>query len=1078
MQPTFMESVWWVFKQLYDKDLVYRHVKVMPYSTQCTTPLSNFESKMNYQDVSDPEVYATFPIKDVADDKILKDAEFLAWTTTPWTLPSNLALCVNKDFDYLVVYDHANYHKFLVAECRLRALIGKKKTRKISVHQDQNDQFLGYENEHDIFMTLKKMQGKPSAQKLKETLDIEEEKLQGFLDVEMKKFHYTILSEKMKGSDLVGRHYEPLFDYFKQMMEKTAFRVVEDPYVKDDSGTGIVHQAPGFGEDDFRVCEEHGIILKGEYVPCPVDDEGKFTNEVPDFFKTYVKDADKTIIATLKKAGRLYRQGSYVHSYPFCWRSNTPLIQRAIPAWFVNVEKIKEKLLANNKTTYWVPEEIQTKRFNNWLEGAKDWGISRSRYWGTPIPIWTNDDLSEIVVIGSIEELKERSGVEVTDLHSHFIDKITIPSADGKGVLRRIPDVFDCWFESGSMPYAQCHYPFENKESFQDRFPADFIAEGLDQTRGWFYTLMVLGTALFDKAPFKNVVVNGIVRAADGKKMSKSLKNYPAPELMINKYGADAIRLYLINSPVVRAESLQFKERGVNEVVTNVFNPWFNAYRFFVQQANVFESDNGSFFDSVEAETFKPTNIMDRWIISRFQSLVKHVHEKMKKYFLSQVIPELVTFIDQLTNWYVRINRPRLKGQDTTVQDRKEGLMTTYRVLLGVCELMAPFTPFLTETMYQNLKMIIPEDKRFDSVHFVMLPEYNPDFVDEELEKAIERMQEVMIAGRDLRKSGKKLIPSKMPLSSFSLVSSNKELLNHFKDVEELFKRELNVREVIYESDIKKYFTYKGELDRKLGRQFKKAFGKAKKEVEAYSHDELLDMMTKDSITIQGVSVNPKDAIVLSRHFIGDSARFNSAEVTDCMVILDVELNDRLRQDGALRDLTSAIMQLRKTARLLPLDPSKVYFKFGADSKLEGVVRERLSEFSEGLPNMEVVLDSFEEKYVFIDNTHSVFDLCGEYAEEVYVALFDEHTYLPSIKAQRSFYLNESTVLRTQALASHKKITQLSIANEKQSKDIATANREVKKLEEKVTKLLEKLKEANAEKAEMEVLIEELTGNQ
>lgn len=560
--PTFMESVWWVFKQLYNKGLVYRGVKVMPYSTACNTPLSNFESGQNYKDVVDPAIVISFPLDE--DPKV----SLLAWTTTPWTLPSNMSLCVNPELNYVKVEEKSTKNIYIIMEARLSAVFKKPD-------------------------------------------------------------EYKILSS-FKGKTLENKTYKPIFPYFAQYKKKGAFRVLCDGYVTEESGTGVVHQAPYFGEDDHRVGLAYGIIRRDGDIVCPLDASGRFTEPVKDFVGQYVKDADKNIVKNLKAAGRLIRESTTKHSYPFCWRSDTPLIYRAVPSWFVRVEPLSDKLLQCNSETYWVPDFVKEKRFGNWLRDARDWAVSRNRYWGTPIPLWISDDGEEVVCVGSIKELEELSGTKVNDLHREVVDEITIPSALGKGQLKRVTEVFDCWFESGSMPYAQSHYPFENKKVFEDNFPADFIAEGVDQTRGWFYTLLVLSTTLFGKPPFKNVIVNGLVLAADGQKMSKRKKNYPDPIEVVNKYGADALRLYLINSPVVRAENLRFKEEGVKDVLKDVFLPWYNAYRFLTQNIIMFEKETNESYGYDLNKKLQPKNTMDRWILSFTQSLVKFVKSEMK----------------------------------------------------------------------------------------------------------------------------------------------------------------------------------------------------------------------------------------------------------------------------------------------------------------------------------------------------------------------------------------------------------------------------------------------------------------
>jgi isoleucyl-tRNA synthetase len=714
MDPTFMESVWWVFQQLYEKNLVYQGYKVMPYSTACSTPLSNFEAGLNYKDVHDPAIVISFPI--VGEE----DTSFIAWTTTPWTLPSNLALCVHPTMDYVKILDKKAEKKYLLAKARLPQLF------PIMNHPKKWQPAMA----DDLFE----------------------------------------IQAEMKGQDLVGKRYKPLFDFFADTPEaKNYWQVVSDTYVTDDAGTGIVHQAPAFGEDDYRVCLANGIIVKGGDIPCPVDASGMFTATVTPVAGQHVKKADEVLIKIIKEDGRLVQKGDLLHSYPFCWRSDTPLIYKAVPSWFVKVEEIRDKIVENNRKTYWVPSNVKEVRFHNWLSDARDWAVSRNRFWGTPIPIWANEDLTETVCVGSIDELAKLSGVRVTDLHKDVVDKITIPSKLNPGTeLMRVDEVFDCWFESGSMPYAQKHYPFENKESFEKGFPADFIAEGLDQTRGWFYTLMVLSTALFDQPAFKNLIVNGLVLAGDGKKMSKRLKNYPDPTLVIDKYGADALRMYLINSPVVRAEPLKFQESGVLGVVKEVFLPWYNAVRFFLQNVDRWETNVQRFVPSVE-KVKATTNPTDIWISAATQALIKYVHDEMAAYRLYTVMPALVRFVDQLTNWYVRLNRDRLKGLEGD-DEAEMGLQVLFDVLLDATIIMAPFTPFITEFFYQRLRTFLPSYKeaengggkanpvmpgKSDSVHFLRLPEYDESRLNENAVASMEALQGIVESGRTCREKRK-----------------------------------------------------------------------------------------------------------------------------------------------------------------------------------------------------------------------------------------------------------------------------------------------------------------------------------
>ena len=703
MDLSFMESVWNVFQQLWQKDLVYRGYKVMPFSTACHTPLSNFEANLAYKDVVDPAVTVMFPLEEDPNTFML------AWTTTPWTLPSNLALNVNPQQVYVKVREAKTGRHFIVMEALYAS----------------------------VFPAPKKAKKAPAAGEKAEEPP------------------FSIV-DKFPGASLSGKKYTPLFDFFvKDWEPRGAFRILLADYVTSESGTGVVHSAPAFGVDDFETCQKAGIVANEE-LPCPVDDNGCFVAPVQPWLGVHVKEADKSIIETLKKMGRLYHSTTLTHSYPFCWRSDTPLIYRAVPSWFVRVESLKEQLVAENLKTRWVPSHVSEKRFHNWLEGAQDWCISRNRFWGTPIPLWRSADGTQTVCIGSVAELQKHApaGVVVSDIHTHKIAGIVVPDPRGPEFppLQRIDEVFDCWFESGSMPFAQKHFPFENQERFEKTFPADFIAEGLDQTRGWFYTLMVLSVALRGKAPFKNVIVNGLVLAEDGKKMSKSLKNYPDPVEVIEKYGADAVRLYLVNSPVVRAEPLKFREDGVSNVLKDVLKPWYNAYRFCVENCQKYSVDNGgkAFTFDMEKGVRASKNVTDMWILSLAQSLIKFVRIEMAEYRLYTVVVILLKFIEQLTNWYIRFNRKRLKGAHGP-EDAYHSLCVLHLVLYQQTVLMAPFTPFFTEHLYQNLRLALPADQRKDTVHSVMIPEPDQSLIRPEIEATVVKLQNVVELARAAR---------------------------------------------------------------------------------------------------------------------------------------------------------------------------------------------------------------------------------------------------------------------------------------------------------------------------------------
>ncbi len=747
-----------------------------------------------------------------------------------------------------------------------------------------------------------------------------------------KKAKFTVL-EKMKGRDLAGLQYEPLFDYFKG--RPGAFVVLVDGYVTEDAGTGIVHQAPAFGEDDMRVCTANKIISGEGDLPCPVNESGCFTSEIPDYEGQYIKDADKQIQKDLKQKGRLIRQSQISHNYPFCWRSDTPLIYKAVPSWFVRVSNIVPKLVANNKKSYWVPDFVQEKRFANWLENARDWNISRNRFWGTPIPLWVSEDFEEIVCVGSVAELIELSGCgELTDIHRDKIDHITIPSKKGKGVLRRIDEVFDCWFESGSMPYAQQHFPFENKAKFERTFPADFIAEGIDQTRGWFYTLLVLSTHLFDQPPFKNLIVNGLVLAGDGKKMSKRLKNYPDPNEIIENYGADVLRLYLINSPVVRAESLRFKEEGVRELVARVFLPWYNSYRFFFNQLAVLKKDFHYDFSYDPAARIVSDNVMDRWILASTQSLIKFVNQEMGAYRLYTVVPRLLNLIDELTNWYIRFNRKRLKAENG-LDDAKLALNTLFEVLLSLAKMMAPFTPFITESMYQNMKVFLPESTEdVRSIHFLPRAEAKEEYFDADIERAVSRMQRVVELGRSMRE--KKNISLKSPLKEFVVVNGDAQFLADIKGLESYILEELNVKQVTVSAEEKKYgIKYKLEPDHRiLGQKLKKDYAKVRKALPNMTEDQIIGFVKTQKVIIEGIELGEED-FQIQRYLDQTDGHLEVACDKDIVALLDVVVDDNLRLEGLAREVINRIQRLRKKSGLQVTDEVEYYIKLTEDPENE-----------------------------------------------------------------------------------------------------------------------------------------------
>ncbi|MEC7957711.1 MAG: class I tRNA ligase family protein, partial [Pseudomonadota bacterium] len=701
------------------------------------------------------------------------------------------------------------------------------------------------------------------------------------------------------GKDLVGRRYEPVFDYFADKADEGAFVVISGDYVTTDSGTGLVHQAPAFGEEDYKAFQAAGL----EAFACPVSLHGEFTDEVPDFAGRHVKEADKDIISALKAKGALYRQDVIQHSYPYCYRSDTPLIYRAIPSWYVRVTAFKDNLKAANEQINWVPEHIKHGRFGNWLDGAIDWAISRNRVWGTPLPVWVNDETGKALCVGSIDELYDYTGVRVDDLHREHVDDLTFQVEGEPGTYRRIEEVLDCWFESGSMPYAQLHFPFENEDVFNAGFPAEFIAEGLDQTRGWFYTLTVLGGALFDQPAFRNVIVNGMVMAEDGKKMSKSLRNYTPPDELMETYGADALRLYSINSGLVRGEEQRFADSGVRDMVRRALLPWYNAYSFLRTYAEIDEW-------SPQKGQFEGDNILDQWIMSRLQTLKNTVATEMEGYRLYNVVPGLFAFIEDLTNWYIRLNRGRFWGEDISA-DKIAAYSTLYEVLMELSKVMAPFAPFLSEHLYQSLAQLAGQPAQPNSVHLCDYPEAEAVKVKPGLETAVERMQQVILLGRQKREEVK--IGLRTPLARLTIVNSDAALLEDMRSLEGYVRDELNVQSVEYSADESAYIELYAKpnfplLGKRLGKRMK-AFAGVIANLDIGQISEL-----QNNGDIQLTVAGESETFSSEEIQVQQQARAGTNTVSNRQIAvdLDCQLTPELIRGGYAREVVNRIQRARK----------------------------------------------------------------------------------------------------------------------------------------------------------------------
>ncbi|OUN90138.1 isoleucine--tRNA ligase [Blautia sp. An46] len=851
----YIESEWWALKEIWNKGLLYKGHKIVPYCPRCGTPLSAQEVAQGYKDVKERSAIARFKVKG-------EDAYILAWTTTPWTLPSNVALCVNPDEEYAKV-KAADGYTYYMATALLDTVLG----------------------------SLEREEGTSA---------------------------YEVL-ETYKGTDLEYKEYEPLYN-FKELNKK-AYYVVCDTYVTLTDGTGVVHIAPAFGEDDNKVGKKYDLpVLQ------LVDEKGEMTAETP-WAGTFCKKADPEVLKDLEERGLLFSAPKFEHSYPHCWRCDTPLIYYARESWFIKMTAVKEDLIRNNNTINWIPESIGKGRFGDWLENVQDWGISRNRYWGTPLNVW-ECECGHMESIGSRQELFERSGDEnakTVELHRPYIDEITMKCPKCGKTMHRVPEVIDCWFDSGAMPFAQHHYPFENKELFEQQFPADFISEAVDQTRGWFYSLLAESTILFNKAPYKNVIVLGHVQDENGQKMSKSKGNAVDPFEALETYGADAIRWYFyVNSAPWLPN--RFHGKAVQEGQRKFMGTLWNTYAFFVLYANIDEFDATKY-----TLDYEKLPVMDKWLLSKLNSVVKAVDEDLNAYKIPETARALQEFVDDMSNWYVRRSRERFwaKGME---QDKINAYMTLYTALVTICKAAAPMVPFMTEEIYQNLVRSVDKDAP-ESIHLCNFPEVKEEWIDKTLEENMDNLLKVVVMGRACRNAAN--IKNRQPIGKM-FVKAPFTLEDFYK---EIIEDELNVKEMTFTEDVRDFttYTFKPQL-KTVGPKYGKFLGGIKKALSELDGNQAMDELKANGQL--KLDINGQEIVLLDSDLLIDMAQtegYVSESDNDITVVLDTNLTPELIEEGFVREIISKIQTMRKEAGFEVTD--KIRVSLEDNQVIEGIFR-------------------------------------------------------------------------------------------------------------------------------------------